>query len=161
MNTRLAHLLVRLYPRCWRERYGAEFEAVLQTGRGGLRTSLNVVRSALSERVFPTTQGELHTYPHSFGAMTKRPGAFLPVAMSSAALALMFIGPRIFGDLHATDEGPTAHLWQLLMAGQMPLVAFFAVKWLRRAPKQALEVLAVQAGAVLVNLAAVFILGVG
>ena len=54
MNSRLAHLLVCLYPRPWRERYGAEFEALLQTGRGDLRTSANVVWSALHEHAFPT-----------------------------------------------------------------------------------------------------------
>jgi hypothetical protein len=54
MNRGLAHLLVCLYPRPWRERYGAEFEALLQTGRGDLRTSANVVWSALREHVFPT-----------------------------------------------------------------------------------------------------------
>jgi hypothetical protein len=30
MNPRLAHLLVRLYPRAWRERHDEEFEAILQ-----------------------------------------------------------------------------------------------------------------------------------
>jgi hypothetical protein len=35
MNPALARLLTRLYPRPWRERYGAEFEAFLQTGPGG------------------------------------------------------------------------------------------------------------------------------
>ena len=54
MNPRLAHLLVRLYPHPWRERYGVEFEALLQTACGGLRASANVVWSALCERVFPT-----------------------------------------------------------------------------------------------------------
>ena len=54
MNPRVAHLLVRLYPRAWRERYGAEFEALLQSRRSGLRTSANVVGSALHEHVFPT-----------------------------------------------------------------------------------------------------------
>ena len=54
MNDRLAHLLVCLYPRPWRERYGAEFEALLQTSRGGLRMSANVVWSAFHEHVFPT-----------------------------------------------------------------------------------------------------------
>jgi hypothetical protein len=37
MNAKLAHLLVCLYPRPWRERYGAEFETLLQTGGSGLR----------------------------------------------------------------------------------------------------------------------------
>jgi hypothetical protein len=54
MNPGLAHLLACLYPRPWRERYGSEFEALLQTGRGDLRTSANVVWSALREHVFPT-----------------------------------------------------------------------------------------------------------
>ena len=54
MNPRIAHLLVQLYPRAWRNRYGVEFEALLQTGRGGLRTSVNVVWSALCEQAFPT-----------------------------------------------------------------------------------------------------------
>jgi len=56
MNPKLAHLLVCLYPRPWRERYGAEFEALLQTGGSGLRASANVVWSALSERLFPTSE---------------------------------------------------------------------------------------------------------
>jgi hypothetical protein len=54
MNPRLAHLLVRLYPRPWRERYGVEFETLLETTCGGLRAPANVVWSALCERVFPT-----------------------------------------------------------------------------------------------------------
>ena len=53
MNSRLAHLLVCLYPRPWRERYGAEFKALLETGPSGLGDSANVVWSALRERVFP------------------------------------------------------------------------------------------------------------
>ena len=39
MNPRLANLLTRLYPRAWRERYGAEFEEFLQTGNRGVRAS--------------------------------------------------------------------------------------------------------------------------
>ena len=53
MNPRFAHLLTRLYPRHWRERYGAEFEGLLQSRPGDLSTSLNVVRSALRERIRP------------------------------------------------------------------------------------------------------------
>jgi hypothetical protein len=56
MNPKLARLLVCLYPRRWRERYGAEFEVLLQTGGSGLGASANVVWSALSERLFPTSE---------------------------------------------------------------------------------------------------------
>jgi hypothetical protein len=54
MNPRLARLLVRLYPQAWRERYGLEFEALLETGRGGVTTMAKVVWSAIGERIFPT-----------------------------------------------------------------------------------------------------------
>jgi hypothetical protein len=54
MNPRLARLLTRMYPRSWRERYGAEFKELLETGRGGFRTVANVVWSGLHERTFPT-----------------------------------------------------------------------------------------------------------
>ena len=59
MNPRLAHLLVRLYPRPWRERYGEEFEALLETGRAGPRAAANVAWSALGERIFPTVGGNM------------------------------------------------------------------------------------------------------
>jgi hypothetical protein len=44
------------------------------------------------------------------------------------------------------------------MAGQVPVVAFFAIKWLPRAPSQALPVLVLQGGAVLAALAPVYFL---
>jgi hypothetical protein len=57
------------------------------------------------------------------------------------------------------DEGAAAHIWQLLMAGQVPIVGFYAVKWLPRAPRTALQVLTVQGGAALAALAPVYWLG--
>jgi len=57
MNRRLARALVRLYPTAWRRRYGAEFASLLEDGPGGLGAALNVVASALGERIFPPTRG--------------------------------------------------------------------------------------------------------
>lgn len=54
MNPRLARFLTRLYPPAWRKRYGAEFEALLETERVGFRTPFDLARSALLERVHPT-----------------------------------------------------------------------------------------------------------
>jgi hypothetical protein len=88
----------------------------------------------------------------------KQPSAFLPLAMSLTALGVVLGHVAIYGIVHETDEGAAAHLWQLLMAGQIPIVAFFAVKWLPRAPMRSLRVLAVQAGGVLASCAAVFFL---
>jgi len=94
--------------------------------------------------------------PASFGSVIKRPSAFLPMAMSLLALTIVLIHIALFGHVREADEGTTAHLWQILMAGQPPVLGFFAIKWLPRAPRQTLCVLALQAGAVLASLAPVF-----
>lgn len=56
MNSRLAHILLRLYPSPWRKRYGTEFELFLQSSQVGLRGSVNVAWSAFYERIFPTLE---------------------------------------------------------------------------------------------------------
>jgi len=94
----------------------------------------------------------------AFSILLKRPSAFLPVAMSAAALAVVLVSVALFGVVREADEGTAAHLWQLLVAGQLPLVAFFVFKWLPRAPRAALPVLAVQAVAFLAALAPVYFL---
>ena len=91
-------------------------------------------------------------------SMMKQPSAFLPVAMSFAALAMVLGHVALFGVPHEADEGTEAHIFQLLIVVQMPIVAFFAIKWLPRAPKQAMLILALQACAALAALAPVFIL---
>jgi hypothetical protein len=78
-----------------------------------------------------------------------RPTAVVPIAMSAAALALLVGYLAIFGVARQADEGTAAHLWQLLMAGQIPIIALFAVTWLPVEPRRALPVLALQIGALL------------
>ncbi len=90
--------------------------------------------------------------------LMKRPSAFIPVAMSLAALVLVISHIATAGVARQADEGTAAHLWQLLMAGQIPVVAFFAIKWLPRHPRQALSVLAFQAAAGIAATAPVFLL---
>jgi len=82
-------------------------------------------------------------------ALLRRPSAVIPVAMSVAALATVIGYAAIFGTARQADEGTAAHVWQLLMAGQVPVIAFFAIKWLPTEPRQALPVLALQIGAAL------------
>ena len=88
-----------------------------------------------------------------------RPSAFAPMAMSGVALGLVLVSVYWLGAVRQTDEGAVAHLWQLLVAGQLPVVAFFALKWLPRMPRPALAVLAVQALALLAALSPVYLLG--
>ena len=79
--------------------------------------------------------------------------------MSLAALTVVLVHVAIYGVIHEADEGTAAHLFQLLMAAQLPIIAFFAIKWLPRAPKPTLWVLSLQVGAALASMAPVFFLG--
>lgn len=76
--------------------------------------------------------------------MIKKPSAFLPLTMSLAAIAVIVLHITFVGTARQADEGTSAHLWQLLMAGQIPIILFFAATSLPRNPKQALTVLALQ-----------------
>jgi hypothetical protein len=89
----------------------------------------------------------------------RQPSALIPLAMSFAALALVLGHVAVFGVQREPDEGTAAHLWQLLMAGQVPIIAFFAVTSLPREPSPALVVLGLQIVAALAAAAPVFILG--
>ena len=53
----------------------------------------------------------------------KQPSAFIPLAMSFAALSLVLGHVAFFGVAREADEGTAAHLWQLLMAGQLPVMS--------------------------------------
>jgi hypothetical protein len=88
----------------------------------------------------------------------KRPSAFVPVVMSFAALAIVFVHIIMSGTARQADEGAAAHLWQLMMAAQIPVIAFFAIRWLPQSPRSALPVLALQAVAALAALAPVYLL---
>ncbi|HTJ77383.1 MAG TPA: hypothetical protein VL357_00140 [Rariglobus sp.] len=83
--------------------------------------------------------------PAASGArLWRRPSAFLPLACSATALLVLAAHLAIHGPVGEPDEGAAAHLWQLLMAGEIPIVLFFAAKWLPRAPGAAAKVLVAQ-----------------
>jgi FtsH-binding integral membrane protein len=91
-------------------------------------------------------------------SLLRQPSTFLPVVLSLVALALVLGHVALFGVVHEADEGTAAHLWQLLMAVQVPIIAFFAIKYVPQKPKQALLVLALQIVAMLTACAPVFFL---
>jgi hypothetical protein len=79
----------------------------------------------------------------------KKPSALIPVVMSLFALVLVLVQVALQFGMHAAEpanpyESAVAHLWRLLMAAQLPVVAFFGFRWLRRAPWRAATVLIVQ-----------------
>lgn len=160
MTPRLARCLTRLYPRAWRRRYAHEFAAFLAEQASSPRPTLNILTAALRERLspaVPSAPGDLAmtTDAPSFFAFTRRPSALVPLLLSLAALAVVLTHVALYGIVHEADEGAAAHIWQILTALQLPLILFFAVKWLPRRRKQALLVLALFAATTAANLAAV------
>jgi hypothetical protein len=79
--------------------------------------------------------------------------------MSLVALAMVLGHAVMFGVAREGDEGAAAHTFQLLMIAQVPIMVFFVIKWLRRAPGQTVRMLALQVGTALAAVAPVFFIG--
>lgn len=92
------------------------------------------------------------------GKLLKQPSAFVPPAMSLVAVAIVLIQIVRFGVVREADEGTVAHVWQLLMVAQLPIIAYFAFTWLPRATKPAITVLALDLIAIVAAAAPVFLL---
>ena len=88
-------------------------------------------------------------------SLLKSPSAWIPLAMSLAALALIVGYVAIFGIVQHEDEGTPAHIFQILMVLQLPVIAYFGIKWLPKRPKQSLLLLALQAVAWIVPIATI------
>jgi hypothetical protein len=82
--------------------------------------------------------------------------AWLPVAIPVFLLLLGVRSVAIHGLVREADEGIEAHLFQLLMPAQLVVMAYFALTWRQRAPRQALVMLALQLTATIAVLAAVY-----
>src|SRR5262249_50518414 len=91
-------------------------------------------------------------------SVIRQPSAVIPLAMSFAALALVVWHIASVGVARQADEGTEAHLWQLLMAGQLPVIAYFAASSLPKNPRQSVLVLGLQAAAGLAAVAPVYLL---
>jgi hypothetical protein len=73
----------------------------------------------------------------------KRVSGFAPIVMSLAALALVADGVIQYGNHPPADEGWQAHIFQILMAAQLPIIfAFVGANW--RSLRQHLPILAAQ-----------------
>lgn len=90
--------------------------------------------------------------------LMKNPSAFLPPLLSFAALVTLIAHVAISGFAPQSDEGTAAHIWQILMAVQLPIIAIFIFRWLPKKPMEALAVLALQGGAALAALVPVILL---
>jgi len=153
----------------------SRIELILKLGRATGATKIDELRYSTVARQRENTENgggfnsqmDWTTFRHAVSiigkelimkAILKIPSAFLPLAMSFGAFATVIIYVVMFGTARQTDEGTAAHIWQILMAGQIPIILFFAIKWLPQTPKQALLVLVLQGSAALMALAPVYLL---
>lgn len=83
----------------------------------------------------------------------------IPLLMSATALLIVLAAAVAQGPARPADEGTAAHLFQLLIAGQVPIVGFFAIKWLPRDPPHALWMLGAQLLAAALAMLPVALLG--
>jgi hypothetical protein len=89
-------------------------------------------------------------------ALLKRPSAFLPLAMSAVVLGFIVSRLALYGTLRELDENAGAHLFQILMPAQLPIIVFFALTWLPRNRRDALPVFGLQCAAAFAVFALVF-----
>ena len=86
-------------------------------------------------------------YPVSVAALARRPSGFIPVLMSLGALGVVIVSIATGGAVRQADEGAAAHLFQLLIVAELPLLAFFIARRLRQNVWAVLTVSAIQAAA--------------
>ena len=70
-------------------------------------------------------------------SIIKKPSAWIPIAMSVCALIVLATAFILAHGVivREPDEGTAAHLWQLLMGGQLPIIAYFIIRWVWQNPK--------------------------
>jgi len=93
-------------------------------------------------------------------SLFKQPSAWIPLAMSFVALAMILVFVTINGFISSGngDEGAPARIFQLIMLAQLPIAGYFAIRWLPKQPKQSLMVLTLQAVAWIIPIATILYL---
>jgi hypothetical protein len=110
-----------------------------------------IVVVAAPDPSIPTTTLTKRAPSMSFASLMRRPGAYLPLALSTAALAMVvghivsfaIVPPHVLFPPPLPGEGALRPFYLLLIA-QLPLMTAFALKWLPRAPRTAALVLLLQ-----------------
>jgi hypothetical protein len=91
-------------------------------------------------------------------ALLRRPSAWLPIALSLAALALIAVSAGLGGVAEHEDEGAAARIFQLLMAVDAVAIAFFGLRWVPASPRTAIAILCLQLVLAAVPVATIIVL---
>jgi len=105
--------LLRLYPRDWRERYGDEFLALLESKPPDLLDRVDIVRGAVDARLHPQERpaGEPEPPPPADGRVSDR-GLGLAIAFGAALVVVAMVvainGPMVVGEGGSYRDGGAA-----------------------------------------------------
>ena len=92
------------------------------------------------------------------GSPAAEPSAWIPIAISLSAATVLVVQALKYGVDGDAGPGPITHLFHLLMAVQLPFVAHFAMRWLRRGSGTALLILTAQVIAAIAAFAVLYLL---
>ena len=92
--------------------------------------------------------------------LLKTPSAWIPFVLSFLALLLIVVYVSMNGVTSNPrgDEGIPARIFQELLAIQVPIIAYFGLTWLRKKPKEAIQILFMQLAASLVPIVMILLL---
>lgn len=86
--------LIALYPRAWRDRYGAELSDLLDARPAGLLDHLDILRGALDAWTHPQVRGRA-VHPTATVAGRPRPWATAPAILGGVLLIAGGVGMRV------------------------------------------------------------------
>ena len=87
-------------------------------------------------------------------SLLKKPSAAIPIVISFIAVTLVLVQRSLVLSGEDSDVAAFSRTFRIVLALQIPPIIYFLYRWLPRKPNDALRVLALQAGAALIAIAA-------
>src|SRR5688500_4593062 len=118
---RLIDFLAKLYPSWWRERYGAEFDALVKDQAATMRTAINVLSGALLMQIRTWVKGTAYLRREApmIGMLMKNWWLLALGGVFEAAMSVVYL-------IMQSTHGPlTFHAWNGTVAfvGKMAMAA--------------------------------------
>jgi hypothetical protein len=84
----------------------------------------------------------------NFGELIKRPSAFVPIIMSLLAMIILLFHNLMTRGERRQGEEIVSGIFEILLVWQLPVIVFFAFKWVPQSFKNGLIVLFLQIAAI-------------
>lgn len=160
MTQRRFKWLIRLFPGRWKDRYGQEFLELLEAEGLSAIAVLDIFKTIMLEWILTlsaTRSYAMNAGPRQMITLSTKPSGALPLLMSLTALLIAIVYIITTGGQPQADEGAAAHIFQLMVVGQVPIIGFFLLRWIRASPMACLGVVSCQILALVAALLPVWI----